>query len=90
MTLIAILALALLLAAVWRLARLVVKLLLLGALIALIASYGTSATPRRTPPQPARSQPPNQPRRPPGATRSPGLRRRPRAPVKQRPVEGRR
>ena len=65
MTLIAILALTVSLAVVWRLTRFVVKLLMLGALITLIASYGTSA--HRAAGARARSAPPAAHQRPPGA-----------------------
>jgi hypothetical protein len=88
LTLTAIRVLALVLAIVWRLGRLGVKLLLLGALIALIVS-GTSATPRRAPPARAQSVPAR--RQPPaalGAIVSAGPSRRSRAPVK-RPTAGR-
>jgi len=72
-SLVAILALALLLAVVWRLARFAVKLLLLGALIVLIASYRPSATTHHPP---TRSVPPGQKQRPPVTPESPGLKHR--------------
>jgi hypothetical protein len=65
LTLIAILALALLLAVVWRLARLAIKLLLLGALIALIAGHPGGATADHAAGAPPRSALPGQRHRPP-------------------------
>jgi hypothetical protein len=57
LTPIAILALALCLAGVWRIVRLAIKLLLLAALIALIASQLTSATTHRAAGAPASPAP---------------------------------
>jgi hypothetical protein len=57
MSLVAILVLALALAVVWRLVRFTARLLLLGSLIALIASYGTHATSHYAPRAPTRTAP---------------------------------
>jgi hypothetical protein len=89
LTVIAILVLALVLTVVWRLARLAVKLILLGALIILIAGYATSATTHHAAGAPTRSAPPGAQQRPPGAPGSDRPKRRSRAPVK-RPAKGRR
>ncbi len=79
MTLIAILALTVSLAAVWRLTRFVVKLLLLGALITLIASYGTSAHRAHAPGTISSTRPTSaRPARP-----TPRSKSRPRNPVKR-------
>jgi hypothetical protein len=83
LTLVAILALVLALALVWRLVRFAVKLLLLGALIALIAGYGTRATTRHAPTAPAHAPPTSQQPRPSGAPRAPGRQRRSRAMFKR-------
>jgi hypothetical protein len=60
MSLIAMLALALALGAVWRLLRFTARLVLLGALIAVIVSYGTHGTSdhaRRAPAQTVPARP---------------------------------
>jgi hypothetical protein len=82
LTLIAILALTVSLAVVWRLTRFAVKLLMLGALITLIASYGTSA--HRAAGARARSAPPAAHQRPPGAPVVPRSKGRSRSPVERR------
>ncbi len=76
MIVIAILALALVLAIVWRLARFAAKLVLLGALIVLIAKHSTSATTRHRAGAPTRSAAPGSPRRPSGARVTSRLTRR--------------
>ena len=57
MSLIAILALALALGAVWRLLRFTVRIVLLVALIALIASYSTRGTSHHAPRAPGQTVP---------------------------------
>jgi len=66
LTLTAILAFALALAVMWRLTRLVVSLVLLGALITVVASHLSGANPHHATVTSPRSIPLGQPRQPPG------------------------